>query len=45
MPIIAVAPNDKLISKLKNNLEEVSARKGKLFIIADQVLDLKKQKI
>ncbi len=41
MPIIAVAPNDKLISKLKNNLEEVSARKGKLFIIADQGLGFK----
>ena len=36
MPIVAVAPNDKLVDKLKNNLEEVKARGGKLFIIADQ---------
>ena len=36
MPIIAIAPNDKLVNKLKNNLEEVKARGGKLFIIADQ---------
>ena len=36
MPIIAIAPNDRLVSKLKNNLEEVKARGGKLFIIADQ---------
>ena len=36
IPIVAVAPNDKLVDKLKNNLEEVKARGGKLFIIADQ---------
>ncbi len=36
MPIIAIAPNDKLVDKLKNNLEEVKARGGRLFIIADQ---------
>ncbi|OUV03322.1 MAG: glutamine--fructose-6-phosphate transaminase (isomerizing) [Betaproteobacteria bacterium TMED82] len=35
MPIIAVAPNDELVNKLKNNLEEVRARGGKLFVIAD----------
>lgn len=40
MPIIAVAPNDKLVNKLKNNLEEVKARGGKLFIIADHGLEL-----
>ena len=26
MPIIAIAPNDDLVNKLKNNLEEVKAR-------------------
>lgn len=36
MPIVAVAPNDELIEKLKSNLEEVQARGGELFIFADQ---------
>lgn len=36
MPIIAVAPNDELLGKLKGNLAEVSARGGKLFVIADE---------
>ena len=35
MPVVAVAPNDKLIEKLKSNLEEVRARGGKLFVFAD----------
>jgi glucosamine--fructose-6-phosphate aminotransferase (isomerizing) len=34
MPVIAVAPNDALAEKLKSNLQEVRARKGKLFIFA-----------
>jgi glucosamine--fructose-6-phosphate aminotransferase (isomerizing) len=36
MPVIAVAPNDELLGKLKGNLAEVSARGGKLFVIADE---------
>lgn len=36
MPIIAVAPNDELLGKLKGNLAEVSARGGKLFVFADE---------
>ncbi len=36
MPVIAVAPNDLLIEKLKSNLQEVSARGGELFIFADR---------
>jgi len=36
MPVIAVAPNDELLGKLKANLAEVSARGGKLFVFADQ---------
>ncbi|MDP1930512.1 MAG: glutamine--fructose-6-phosphate transaminase (isomerizing) [Gammaproteobacteria bacterium] len=36
MPVIAVAPNDELLSKLKGNLAEVSARGGKLFVFADE---------
>lgn len=35
MPIIALAPHDELIEKLKSNLEEVRARGGKLIIFAD----------
>ena len=36
MPVVAVAPNDTLIEKLKSNLQEVRARGGELFIFADQ---------
>lgn len=36
MPIIAVAPNDELLEKLKSNLEEVQARGGELFVFADR---------
>lgn len=36
MPIVAVAPNDELLEKLKSNLEEVQARGGELFVFADQ---------
>ena len=36
MPVIAVAPNDVLLEKLKSNLEEVRARGGELYIFADR---------
>ena len=36
MPVIAVAPNDQLTEKLKSNLQEVRARGGELYIIADE---------
>ena len=36
IPIIAVAPNDELLDKLKANLQEVSARGGKLYVFADK---------
>jgi glucosamine--fructose-6-phosphate aminotransferase (isomerizing) len=35
MPVIAVAPNDNLLEKLKSNLEEVQARGGQLYVFAD----------
>jgi len=35
MPVIAVAPNNDLIGKLKANLQEVKARGGQLFVFAD----------
>ncbi|GAA5315260.1 MAG: glutamine--fructose-6-phosphate transaminase (isomerizing) [Candidatus Pelagadaptatus aseana] len=36
MPVVAVAPNNDLLEKLKSNLEEVQARGGKLFVFADK---------
>lgn len=39
MPVVAVAPNDELIDKLKSNLEEVHARGGQLFVFADTDTD------
>ena len=35
MPVIAVAPDDVLLEKLKSNLQEVRARGGELFVFAD----------
>ncbi len=35
MPVIAVAPDDDLLEKLKSNLQEVRARGGELFVFAD----------
>jgi len=35
MPVIAVAPEDDLLEKLKSNLQEVRARGGQLFVFAD----------
>tara|TARA_R110002074_G_scaffold373069_2_gene548829 strand:+ start:85281 stop:87113 length:1833 start_codon:yes stop_codon:yes gene_type:complete len=36
MPIVAVAPNNDLLEKLKSNLQEVQARGGKLYVFADK---------
>jgi len=38
MPVIAIAPNDPLIDKLKSNLEEVRARGGELYAVVDQTV-------
>ena len=35
MPVIAVAPNDELVDKLKSNLSEVKARGGQLIVFTD----------
>lgn len=35
MPVIAVAPKDDLVDKLKSNLQEVRARGGELYVFAD----------
>ena len=36
MPVVAIAPKDALLEKLKSNLQEVRARGGELHILADQ---------
>ena len=41
MPVVAIAPNDALLDKLKSNLQEVRARGGELYVVAD--LDSKLQ--
>lgn len=35
MPVVAVAPNNELLEKLKSNLQEVQARGGELYVFAD----------
>jgi glutamine---fructose-6-phosphate transaminase (isomerizing) len=35
MPVVAVAPNNALLEKLKSNLQEVRARGGRLYVFAD----------
>jgi len=40
MPIIAVAPKDGMEDKLKSNLMEVIARKGEVYLFADERLDM-----
>ena len=44
VPIIAVAPNDELLDKLKSNLQEVSARGGKLYVFTDKSAGVKSDK-
>jgi glucosamine--fructose-6-phosphate aminotransferase (isomerizing) len=36
MPVVAVAPSNQLLEKLKSNLEEVRARGGELYVFADE---------
>ena len=36
MPVVAIAPNDALLEKLKSNMQEVRARGGQLYVLADQ---------
>ncbi|MBV8046186.1 MAG: glutamine--fructose-6-phosphate transaminase (isomerizing) [Paludibacterium sp.] len=36
MPVVAIAPNDKLLEKLKSNLHEVGARGGQLYVFCDR---------
>lgn len=41
MPVVAVAPNDNLLEKLKSNLQEVSARGGQLIVFADESIEVR----
>ena len=41
MPVVAVAPNNELIDKLKSNLQEVRARAGELYVFADRNADVR----
>jgi glutamine---fructose-6-phosphate transaminase (isomerizing) len=43
MPVIAVAPNNQLLEKLKSNLEEVRARGGQLYLFADSRVEVGRQ--
>jgi glucosamine--fructose-6-phosphate aminotransferase (isomerizing) len=41
MPVIAVAPGNELIEKLKSNLEEVRARGAELIVFADEFVTIR----
>ena len=43
MPVVAVAPNGRLLEKVKSNLQEVKARGGELFVFADRKAGLKNE--
>jgi glucosamine--fructose-6-phosphate aminotransferase (isomerizing) len=43
MPVVAVAPNNALLEKLKSNLEEVRARGGQLYVFADFQVPLEEE--
>ncbi|WP_198262942.1 glutamine--fructose-6-phosphate transaminase (isomerizing) [sulfur-oxidizing endosymbiont of Gigantopelta aegis] len=43
MPVVAVAPNNELIGKLKSNLQEVKTRGGKLYVFADTHAELEEE--
>ena len=36
MPVVTVAPSDELLEKLESNMQEVRARGGQLFVLADR---------
>jgi len=43
MPVISIAPNDRLLAKLKSNIEEVRARGGRLLVFADPAANIAPQ--
>jgi glucosamine--fructose-6-phosphate aminotransferase (isomerizing) len=40
VPVIAIAPNDNLLEKLKSNLEEVRTRGGELYVMTEEDTDI-----
>ena len=40
MPVVAVAPNNELLEKLKSNLQEVRARGGQLYVFVDSKAEM-----
>lgn len=40
IPVVAVAPNNRLLEKLKSNIEEVRARGGRMLVFADDSSDM-----
>ena len=36
MPVIAIAPNDELLEKLKSNLQEVKSRGSQMIVFEDE---------
>jgi glucosamine--fructose-6-phosphate aminotransferase (isomerizing) len=40
MPVVAIAPRDALLDKLKSNLQEVRARGGELYVLANREAEL-----
>ena len=40
VPVVAIAPNDKLLEKLKANLEEVRTRGGQLYVMTEEDTDI-----
>jgi glucosamine--fructose-6-phosphate aminotransferase (isomerizing) len=44
MPVVTVAPNNRLLEKLKSNLQEVRARGGELFVFADDRVAMQDEK-
>ena len=44
MPVIAVAPNDELLNKLKSNLQEVKSRGSQMIVFEDKEAKIKPMK-
>ncbi|OED39098.1 glutamine--fructose-6-phosphate aminotransferase [Chromatiales bacterium (ex Bugula neritina AB1)] len=40
VPVVAIAPNDSLLEKLKSNLEEVRTRGGQLYVMTEENTDI-----
>jgi glutamine---fructose-6-phosphate transaminase (isomerizing) len=40
MPVVAIAPKDALLDKLKSNLQEVRARGGELYVLANRAANV-----